>query len=294
MSTDSVSAHAAFSKRQITTLAAMKARGEKIAVITAYDAPSARLAEAAGVECLLVGDSAAMTVLGHTSTVAITMDEMLMLTRAVVRGAQSPIVIADMPFGSFQVSDTKAVEHAVRFIKDGGADAVKLEGAGRSLSRARAIVGAGIPVMGHIGLTPQSAPMLGGYKPQGRTADQADRLIEDAQALAEAGCLAIVLEAIPGPIAAYITSGLTVPTIGIGAGLSCDGQVLVWHDVLGLTPGHVPKFVRQYAGIGDQILEALAKYVADVRAGAFPEPRHTYAMPEAEFERFESRHKPQT
>jgi 3-methyl-2-oxobutanoate hydroxymethyltransferase len=279
----------AFRKRQPGDLTAMKKRGEKIAVITAYDAPSARLAEAAGVECLLVGDSAAMTVLGHESTVTITMDEMLMLTRAVVRGARSPLIVADMPFGSFQVSDKKAVEHAVRFIKDGGADAVKLEGAGRSLSRVRAIVGAGIPVMGHIGLTPQSAPMLGGYKPQGRTADQADRLIEDAQALAEAGCFAVVLEAIPGPIGAYITSGLTIPTIGIGAGASCDGQVLVWHDVLGLTPGHVPQFVRQYADIGNQILEALARYVSDVRAGAFPEPRHTYSMPDAEFQRFESR-----
>jgi 3-methyl-2-oxobutanoate hydroxymethyltransferase len=268
----------------------MKTRGEKIAVNTAYDAPSARHAEAAGVECLLVGDSAAMTVLGHESTVAVTVDEMLMLTRAVVRGARTPLIVADMPFGSFQVSDRKAVEHAVRFIKEGGADAVKLEGAGRSLSRVRAIVGAGISVMGHIGLTPQSAPMLGGYKPQGRTADQADRLIEDAQALAEAGCFAVVLEAIPGAIAAYITAGLTIPTIGIGAGASCDGQVLVWHDVLGLTPGHVPQFVRQYADIGNQILEALAKYVSDVRAGAFPEPRHTYTMPEAEFQRFESRH----
>jgi 3-methyl-2-oxobutanoate hydroxymethyltransferase len=279
----------AFRKRQPNDLAAMRKRGEKIAVITAYDAPSARLAEAAGVDCLLVGDSAAMTVLGYESTVAVTIDEMLMLTRAVVRGARSPLLIADMPFGSFQVSDKKAVANAIRFIKEGGADAVKLEGAGRSVSRVKAIVGAGIPVMGHIGLTPQSAPMLGGYKPQGRTADQADRLIEDAQLLADAGCFAIVLEAIPGPIAAYITSGSSIPTIGIGAGAACDGQVLVWHDVLGLTPGHVPQFVRKYADIGSQILEALAKYVSDVHAGVFPEPRHTYSMPDAEFERFESR-----
>jgi 3-methyl-2-oxobutanoate hydroxymethyltransferase len=280
----------AFRKRQLGDLAAMKARGEKIAVVTAYDAPSARLAEAAGVECLLVGDSAAMTVLGHDSTVSITMDEMLMLTRAVVRGARVPIVVADMPFGSFQVSDRKAVEQGIRFIKQGGADAVKVEGAGRTLSRVRALVAAGIPVMGHIGLTPQSASMLGGYKPQGRTADQADRLIEDARALAEAGCFAIVLEAIPGPIASYITAGSAIPTIGIGAGPSCDGQVLVWHDVLGITPGHVPQFVRQYADIGNEILGALAKYVSDVRAGAFPEPKHTYSMPETEFARFASRH----
>ena len=283
--------NSAFSKRQIGELAAMKERGEKIAVVTAYDAPSARLAEAAGVECLLVGDSAAMTVLGHESTVSITMDEMLMLTRAVVRGARVPIIVADMPFGSFQVSDRKALEHAIRFIRDGGADAVKVEGAGRTLSRVKALVASGIPVMGHIGLTPQSASMLGGYKPQGRTADQADQLIRDAHALAEAGCFAIVLEAIPGPIAAYITSELRVPTIGIGAGAACDGQVLVWHDVLGITPGHVPQFVRQYADIGNQILGALAQYVSDVRAGVFPEPRHTYSMPDAEFERFESRHK---
>ena len=269
----------------------MKKRGEKIAVVTAYDAPSARLAEAAGVECLLVGDSAAMTVLGHESTVTITVDEMLMLTRAVVRGSRVPIVVADMPFGSFQVSDEEALAQAIRFIKEGGADAVKLEGAGPTLSRVRTLVGAGIPVMGHIGLTPQSAPMLGGYKPQGRTADQADRLIDEAQALAEAGCFAIVLEAIPAPIAAYITSGLSIPTIGIGAGPSCDGQVLVWHDVLGITPGHVPQFVRQYADIGNQILGALARYVSDVRAGTFPEPKHTYSMLDTEFERFESRHK---
>ena len=266
----------------------MKKRGERIAVVTAYDAPSARLADAAGVECLLVGDSAAMTVLGYTSTVAVTIEEMLILTRAVVRGARTPIVVGDMPFGSFQVSDETAVENAVRFIKEGGADAVKLEGAGRTLSRVKAIVGAGIPAMGHVGLTPQSASILGGYKPQGRTARKAHRLLNDALALEEAGCFAVVLEAIPGQVASHITAALSIPTIGIGAGPGCDGQVLVWHDILGLTPGHVPQFVKQYAGIGNDILGALTKYVADVRAGAFPEARHTYTMPEEEFVRFEA------
>ncbi len=279
---------AAPAKRQLSAFAAMKKRGERIAVVTAYDAPSARLADAAGVECLLVGDSAAMTVLGYTSTVAVTIEEMLILTRAVVRGARTPIVVGDMPFGSFQVSDETAVENAVRFIKEGGADAVKLEGAGRTLSRVKAIVGAGIPAMGHVGLTPQSASILGGYKPQGRTARKAHRLLNDALALEEAGCFAVVLEAIPGQVASHITAALSIPTIGIGAGPGCDGQVLVWHDILGLTPGHVPQFVKQYAGIGNDILGALTKYVADVRAGAFPEARHTYTMPEEEFVRFEA------
>jgi 3-methyl-2-oxobutanoate hydroxymethyltransferase len=193
-----------------------------------------------------------------------------------------------MPFGSFQVSDEAALENAIRFVKEGGADVVKLEGAGATLPRVEAIVGAGIPVMGHVGLTPQSAIMLGGYKPQGRTADNARRLVDDAISLERAGCFAVVLEAIPEAVAARITSILRIPTIGIGAGVSCDGQVLVWHDLLGLSAGHVPQFVKQYAQIGDQILMALRTYVAEVRGGTFPEPRHTYGMPKAELELFES------
>jgi 3-methyl-2-oxobutanoate hydroxymethyltransferase len=276
--------------RKITLpdIAAMKARGEKIAVVTAYDAPSARLAEAAGIDVVLVGDSAAMAMLGHDSTVPVTLDEMLMLTRAVTRGAARPLVVADMPFGSYQVSDEAALEHGVRFVKEGRADAVKIEGAGSMLSRAAALVDGGIPVVGHIGLTPQSVTMLGGYKPQGRTAAAAQRLTADAVALQAAGCFSIVLEAIPAEVAAHITRALRIPTIGIGSGAGCDGQVLVWHDLLGITAGHVPKFVKQYAQIGEATERALAAYVADVRASRFPEARHTYSMPGDEFEDFEA------
>ena len=270
----------------LSDFARIKDRGGKIAMVTAYDAPSARLADAAGVDSVLVGDSAAMTVLGHDSTVPVTVEEMLMLTRAVSRGARRAFVIADMPFGSFQASNRIALKTAIRFVKEGGAHAVKLEGAGASVDRVKAIVGAGIPVMGHIGLTPQSAALLGGYKPQGRTADRAQGLLEEANALARAGCFAIVLEAIPEVVAARITESLRVPTIGIGAGASCAGQVLVWHDLLGLSTGHVPQFVKRYADLSDLIGAALSAYVADVRAARFPESRHTYAMLPGEVELF--------
>ena len=224
-------------KLPLTELAEMKARRQPIVMVTAYDAPGGRLADEAGVDLVLVGDSAAMTVLGHDSTVPATMDEMLILTRAVTRGASRPLVIADMPFGSFQVSDEDAVRNAIRFVKEAGADAVKLEGAGVMLSRVRAIVAAGIPVMGHIGLTPQSATMLGGFKAQGRSAEKAAALLHDARALEAAGCFSLVLEAVPAPVAARVTRELAIPTIGIGAGAECDGQVLVWHDILGLYDG---------------------------------------------------------
>jgi 3-methyl-2-oxobutanoate hydroxymethyltransferase len=276
------------SKVSLLALAAMKHRGEKIAVITAYDAPSARLADTAGIDVVLVGDSAAMALLGHDSTVPVTVDEMLMLTRAASRGASRPLLVADMPFGSYQVSDESALDNAIRFMKEGRADAVKLEGAKGTISRVAALVDGGIPVMGHIGLTPQSATMLGGYKAQGRTAAEARNLHADAMALQSAGCFALVLEAIPSPVAAYITGALRIPTIGIGSGVTCDGQVLVWHDLLGLTSGHVPRFVKQYADIATVARTALAAYVADVRASRFPEPQHTYSMAEDEFERFES------
>ncbi|HSL65183.1 MAG TPA: 3-methyl-2-oxobutanoate hydroxymethyltransferase, partial [Gaiellaceae bacterium] len=215
-------------KLALPELLEMKRRGDRITMVTAYDAPSGRLADDAGVELILVGDSAAMTVLGHDSTVPATVDEMLVLTRAVNRGARRPLVVADLPFGSFQVSDESALANAIRFVKEAGADAVKLEGAGPMLSRVRALVGAGIPVMGHIGLTPQSATMLGGFKAQGWTAEKARRLAADAIALEEAGCFAIVLEAVPAPVARHVTRLLEVPTIGIGAGAATDGQVLVW------------------------------------------------------------------
>src|SRR5213078_2717428 len=232
-------------------LAEMKRRGQKVVMVTAYDAPGGRLADAAGVDIILVGDSAAMVMLGHDSTVPATMDEMLVLTRAVTRGATRPLVVADMPFGSFQLSDESALENAIRFVKEASADAVKLEGAGPSLSRVRAIVGAGIPVMGHVGLTPQSATMLGGFKTQGKTAAKARQLFADAQALQAAGCFAIVLEAVPARVATRITESLRIPTIGIGAGAGCDGQVLVWHDLLGITEGRLARFVKQYGHLGE-------------------------------------------
>ena len=273
-------------KLPLPELAELKRRGEKIVMVTAYDAPSARLADAAGVELILVGDSAAMVVLGHDSTVPASMDELLILTRAVTRGAKRPIVVADMPFGSFQVSDELALENAVRFVKESAADAVKLEGAGPMLPRVRAIVGAGIPVMGHIGLTPQSATSLGGFKAQGRTAEQARKLVADALELEAAGCFSLVLEAVPAAVAAEVTRALTIPTIGIGAGRECDGQVLVWHDLLGLYEGRAPRFVKRYADIGTEIRKALEKYADEVRTGTFPEDQHTYSMPEEELEAF--------
>jgi 3-methyl-2-oxobutanoate hydroxymethyltransferase len=275
-------------KLPITELVEMKTRRQPIVMVTAYDAPGGRLADEAGADLVLVGDSAAMTVLGHSSTVPATMDEMLMLTRAVTRGARRPLVIADMPFGSFQASDADAVHNAVRFIKEAGADAVKLEGAGLMLSRVRAIVGAGIPVQGHIGLTPQSATMLGGFKAQGRSAEKAIALLRDARELEAAGCFSLVLEAVPSPVAARITRELAIPTVGIGAGSDCDGQVLVWHDLLGLYDGRPARFVKRYAEIGEQIHAALAAYAADVRERRFPEEQHTYAMPADELALFEA------
>ena len=274
-------------KLPITELAEMKRRRQPIVMVTAYDAPGGRLADQAGVDIVLVGDSAAMTVLGHESTVPATMEEMLMLTRAVTRGAKRPLVVADMPFGTFQISDEDALRNAIRFVKEAGADAVKLEGAGPMLSRVERIVGAGIPVMGHIGLTPQSATMLGGFKAQGRSAEKARRLFADARALEAAGCFSLVLEAVPAPVAARVTRELTIPTIGIGAGVDCDGQVLVWHDLLGLYEGRTARFVKRYAEIGQLVRQALEAYAADVRERRFPDTRHTYAMPDDELELFE-------
>ena len=275
-------------KLPITDLIGMKESHSPIAMITAYDAPSGRLADAAGADVILVGDSAAMTVLGHDSTVPATMEEMLVLTRAVTRGARRPLIVADMPFGSFQVSDELAVTNAIRFVKDAGADAVKIEGAGTMLSRVHAIVGAGVPVMGHIGLTPQSATALGGFKAQGRTAAKAAQLVHDALALEAAGCFSLVLEAVPSPVAARITELIAIPTIGIGAGADVDGQVLVWHDLLGLYDGHAPRFVKRYANLATDIQWALEAYIGDVRERRFPEEVHTYGMPAQELAAFEA------
>jgi 3-methyl-2-oxobutanoate hydroxymethyltransferase len=275
-------------KLAIGELTEMKRQGARIAMVTAYDAAGARLAEAAGLDVVLVGDSAAMVVLGHDSTVPVTMDEMLFMTRAVATAVRRPLVVGDMPFGSYQVSDQEAVRNAVRFVKEGRADTVKLEGAGRMLPRVRAIVESGIPVMGHLGLTPQSATALGGYRAQGRTAARARKMLADALALQEAGCYALVLEAVPTPVAARITEALAIPTIGIGAGPHCDGQVLVYHDLLGLTEGHTARFVKRYADLATVIREALAAFAAEVRSGAYPEERHTYGMPADEQAAFEA------
>jgi 3-methyl-2-oxobutanoate hydroxymethyltransferase len=273
-------------KLTLPEVAAMKSRGEKIVMVTAYDAPGARLAEQAGIDILLVGDTAAMVVLGHEGTLPVTMDEMLFLTRTVARAVERPLVVGDLPFGSYHVSDEDAVRNAIRFVKEAGADVVKLEGAGPSLSRVRAIVSAGIGVMGHVGLTPQSETILGGFKTQGRTASKARQLLADALALEAAGCFAVVLEAVPVPVAARITEALTVPTIGIGAGPDCDGQVLVYHDLLGLTEGRAPRFVKRYANVAEQIRGALTTYAEEVRNGVYPADEHTYSMPPDELDVF--------
>jgi 3-methyl-2-oxobutanoate hydroxymethyltransferase len=275
-------------KLPLPELTEMKRRGDKIVMVTAYDAPSGRLADAAGVDLILVGDSSGMVMHGRESTVPVSLDEIVFMTQWVTRGAKRPIVVADMPFGSYEESDEQAVRNAVRLIKEGGADAVKLERGGTTVARARAIASAGIAVMGHVGLTPQTATVLGGFKAQGRSADKATQLIDDARALQDAGCFAVVLEAVPAPVAKAATAALAVPTIGIGAGADTDGQVLVWHDMLGYYEGHSPRFVKRYADLGDVIVDALGRYADEVRSGAFPEEQHTYAMPEDERAAFEA------
>jgi len=277
-------------KLPLPELLEIKRRGEKIVMVTAYDAPSGRLADAAGVDLILVGDSSGMVMHGRESTVAVSLDEIVFMTQWVTRGAKRPLVVADMPFGSYEASDEEAVHNAVRLVKEGGADAVKIERGGTSIDRARAIAAAGIPVMGHVGLTPQTATVLGGFKAQGRTAEQAERLIDEAPALEAAGCFAIVIEAVPDAVARAVTKALAVPTIGIGAGAGTDGQVLVWHDMLGYYDGHAPRFVKRYAELGDTITEALGRYADEVRSGAFPEPQHTYAMSDDERAAFEATH----
>jgi 3-methyl-2-oxobutanoate hydroxymethyltransferase len=264
----------------------MKRRADPITMITAYDAPAARLADEAGVELVLVGDSAAMVMLGHASTVTVTLDEMIFLTRAVTRAARRPLVIGDLPFGSYEVSDEQAVATAIRFVKEGGAEAVKLERGGTSASRAAAIVNAGIPVMGHVGLTPQTATALGGFRAQGRQGAPAAAIAADAMALQDAGCFAIVAEAVPAPVAAYISRLVETPIIGIGAGVDVDGQVLVLHDLAGFGGDHIPRFVRQYANVADVLLDAVTAYAQEVREGEFPTPAHTYPISDEELRAF--------
>ena len=275
-------------KVPLTELGEIKRRGEKIVMVTAYDAPSGRLADAAGVDLILVGDSSGMVVHGRESTVPVSLDEIVFMTQWVTRGAKRPLVVADLPFGSYEESDEQAVRSAVRLVKEGGADAVKLERGGTTVERAHAIVQAGVPVMGHVGLTPQTATVLGGFKAQGRTAERAAQLVSDALELQEAGCFAIVLEAVPPAVAEAATKALAVPTIGIGAGAGCDGQVLVWHDMLGFYEGRAPRFVKRYADLSAVITEALERYAEDVRSGAFPEEQHTYSIPEDELAAFEA------
>jgi 3-methyl-2-oxobutanoate hydroxymethyltransferase len=256
----------------------MKANGERIVMVTAYDFPSAKVAEEAGADVVLVGDSGAMTVLGHDSTVPVGMEEMLMLSAAVRRGLKTPLMVGDMPFGSYEQSNEQAVANAQRFVKEAGCDAVKLERGGASVDRARAIVRAGIPVMGHVGLTPQTATQLGGYKAQGRTGETASKIAEDAFALQAVGCFSIVFEAVPDAVAEEIMPRMEIPVIGIGAGGSTDGQVLVFHDLLGINTGHVARFVKRYAGIHDAMVAGVGSYATEVRSGRFPDESHTYSI----------------
>ncbi|HEX5349089.1 MAG TPA: 3-methyl-2-oxobutanoate hydroxymethyltransferase [Pseudonocardiaceae bacterium] len=263
---------------RVQDLMAAKSRGEKWAMLTAYDYSTARLLDAAGIPVLLVGDSAANVVYGYDTTLPVTVDELVPLARGVVRGARRALVVADLPFGSYQSSPTQALETATRFFKEAGAHAVKLEGGRRVLPQVEALVAAGVPVMAHLGLTPQSVHAMSGYQVQGR-GEQGERLLDDAKALEAAGAFAIVLEVIPAELAARITAAASVPTIGIGAGPACDAQVIVWQDMAAFHPasGPVPKFVKIYAQLGDGLRDAASHFAQDVRSGAYPGPEHTYS-----------------
>jgi 3-methyl-2-oxobutanoate hydroxymethyltransferase len=269
----------------LTKLAEKKALGEPIAMVTAYDYPSAQVAEEAGVDVVLVGDSGAMTVLGYPSTVPVTLDELLMLASAVRRGLSTPLLVGDMPFGSYEVSNEQAIANAQRFIKEAGCDAVKLERGGTSIERARAIVAAGIPVMGHVGLTPQTATALGGYRSQGRTAERGLEVMHDAIGLEEAGCFAVVFEAIPAALTELIMPRMHIPVIGIGAGPATDGQVLVFHDLLGIYDGHAARFVKRYANVREAMIEGVKTFAEDVRTRRYPEAEHGYTIAPDELER---------
>ncbi len=272
-------------KVTVPQIQARKQSGEKITVLTAYDYPWARLVDRAGIDMVLVGDSLGMVVLGYPDTVSVSMDEMVHHLKAVSRAVVRALVVGDMPFGSYNVSIEKAIENANRLMKEGRADAVKLEGGCPMAETVAALVRAGIPVQGHIGLTPQTASALGGFKVQGQSAEAARSLIADARALAAAGCFSIVLEAIPAAIARLITEAVAVPTIGIGAGGDCDGQVLVIHDMLGLFDRFTPKFVKQYARISETVAEAIEAYKRDVQAGRFPEACHSFSMKSDELDK---------
>jgi 3-methyl-2-oxobutanoate hydroxymethyltransferase len=268
-------------------IAEMKEAGDPIVMVTAYDYPSAQMADEAGIDIVLVGDTAAMVVLGHDATTPVGMEEMLMMASAVRRGLERPLLVGDMPFGSYEGSNEQAIENAQRFVKEAGCDAVKLERGGPSVDRARAIVRSGIPVMGHVGLTPQTATALGGFKAQGRTAEAAAKLAEEAHALQAVGCFSIVFEAIPAAVTEALMPKLEIPVIGIGAGPATDGQVLVLHDLLGVYAGHKPRFVKRYANVREESLKGLRAYASEVRARRFPdEEQHTYTIPQEELEEF--------
>ncbi|MBC7098670.1 3-methyl-2-oxobutanoate hydroxymethyltransferase [Candidatus Bipolaricaulota bacterium] len=275
-------------KITIPDLLAMVERGERITFLTAYDYPTALLEDRAGIDMILVGDSAAMCLLGHATTLPAKMDFMVEITAAVSRAAKRAFVVGDMPYMSYQPSNELAIKNAGRFIAEGGADAVKLEGGARMAERVEAIVKAGIPVMGHIGLTPQAQSQIGGLKAQGRNAETAKALIEDAKALEEAGAFSILLEAIPARVADIIVRNARVPILSIGSGAACHGQLLIVHDILGLFEAFTPKFVKRYADVSSVMLQAFRDYISDVKEGRFPGPEHTYRIPKEEWERLQA------
>lgn len=288
MSTNALDASTKFQRKKVTTLTLRekKERGEPISMLTAYDYPTALAMDQAGIDAILVGDSLGMVVLGYENTLPVTMEDMLHHCRAVARGAHKALLVGDMPFLSYQISLEQAVGNAGRFLQQGGMDAVKLEGGRERVETVRAITGAGIPVMGHLGLTPQSVHMLGGFRAQGKTATAAKRLLEDAFLLEEAGCFSLVLESVPARLGEWISKRLSMPTIGIGAGGGCDGQVLVTHDLLGLFDRFTPRFVKQYTNFHAAMQNAFHGFIDDVNKGAFPAPEHSIEMPDEEWEAF--------
>jgi len=271
-------------KLTIPDLVAMKRDGKKITMMTAYDVAFARLVDKAGIDVLLVGDSAGMVMLGYPNTVPVTMDNMIQMAASVSRGATHPVLVGDMPFGTYQTGPQDALRNAARFLKEAGMDAVKIEGARETVDTVRTLVENGIAVMAHVGLTPQRVAQFGGFKTQARSARAARRLIDDAVALEDAGAFSIVLESIPSPVAALVTERLSIPTIGIGAGPDCDGQVLVLHDVLGLFGDFKPKFAKRYADIGSQVVDALRDFDREVRDGTFPDAEHSFTMKDSELD----------
>jgi 3-methyl-2-oxobutanoate hydroxymethyltransferase len=269
----------------------MKSQGQRIVMVTSYDYPTSIIADEVGVDSILVGDSYGMVVLGYDTTIPVTIEELLPVCQAVRRGASHSLLIGDMPFLSFQVSEEDAIRNAGRFIKEGRMEAVKIEGGKEMAHIAKAVSNAGIPVLGHIGLTPQTATLHGGYRIQGKNADSGERLVEDAKSLADAGAFGIVLEMVTEEVARVVTKTISVPTIGIGSGRYCDGQVLVLHDILGLYPKFAPKFAKRYADVASTIKEAVAEYTSEVRRGSFPEEKHVFKMDDAERDKLDSRQK---